>query len=559
MEETNVALKAEKEYRSNIEEAQDYIEHFDILETITNVGNDEVFTPKKVCEQMLDSLPDEVWHHPEYKWLNPCSKNGIFEREIALRLDEGLKDIIPDELTRRKHILQEMVFSIGLTKFTSEVARRTLYYCNQANRKCDGIKGEDGHFVNGFAIGNGTWFIDPEGNIKNPTAEHVWTNENKCKYCGANRLIKDDKNNEILSKYSDPTQIEHYAYEFIHHENTESLKARLQKFFGRKNMKFDIIIGNPPYQLSDGGAGASAKPIYNNFIEQGLELDPEYLCMIIPSRWYAGGKGLDDFRYKFLHNRHIQKLVDFPNAKDCFPSSSIGGGVCYFLYSKKYTGDCNFISRNATSILSQSKRDLSKHDILLRYDQAETILDKINKKQNKRISSLLFKRNAFGIQSSVRGKNRKDSDRNIKLLSSDGISFISINDVVKNQKVVPAFKVFISKLTAEHANEPSADGKYKVLSKSGILNPGEVCTESYLIFAPFSKEDSAKNLLNYLHTKFVRLLVLLCVSSINIVWDSFQFVPLMDLSRSWTDQDLYKYFGLDSNEISFIESLIRSY
>lgn len=130
---------------------------------------------------------------------------------------------------------------------------------------------------------------------------------------------------------------------------------------------------------------------------------------------------------------------------------------------------------------------------------------------------------------------------------------------MKNQKVVPAFKVFISKLTAEHANEPSADGKYKVLSKSGILNPGEVCTESYLIFAPFSKEDSALNLLNYLHTKFVRLLVLLCVSSINIVWDSFQFVPLMDLSRSWTDQDLYKYFGLDSNEISFIESLIRSY
>lgn len=324
-------------------------------------------------------------------------------------------------------------------------------------------------------------------------------------------------------------------------------------------MHFDIIIGNPPYQLADGGAGASAKPIYNNFIEQGLSLDPDYLCMIIPSRWYAGGKGLDDFRYHFLHNRHIQKLVDFPNAKDCFPSSSIGGGVCYFLYSKKYTGDCDFISRNATSILSQSKRDLSKHDILLRYAQAETILDKINKKQNKEISSLLFKRNAFGIQSSVRGKNQKDSDRNIKLLSSDGISFISINDVVKNQKVVPSFKVFISKLTAEHANEPSADGKYKVLSKSGILNPGEVCTESYLIFAPFSKEDSALNLLNYLHTKFVRLLVLLCVSSINIVWDSFQFVPLIDLSKNWNDQDLYKYFGLDSNEISFIENLIRSY
>lgn len=310
------AIETYRKYKTKVEQTAEYVEHFDILETITNVGNDEVFTPRKVCDAMLDSLPEEVWHHPEYHWLNPASKNGIFEREIALRLDQGLKDIIPDELERKKHILQSMIFSIGLTKFTALVARRTLYYCSYANRKDDGMRDpNDGHSVNGYAIGNGTWFEDEEGNVKTPKAEHVFGNDGRCIHCGINKS----------SKYVDETQIEHYAYEFIHQRDIHQYVA--DTFFGgNKDMKFDIIIGNPPYQLDDGGAGASAKPIYQLFIQRAIELNPRYLCMIIPARWYAGGKGLDEFRKQMLSDRHMRTLVDFPNSQECFSNFNIAGG-----------------------------------------------------------------------------------------------------------------------------------------------------------------------------------------------------------------------------------------
>ena len=336
----NDALNAQKQYNTAVEEAQDYIEHFDILETITNSGNDEVFTPRKTCDMILDSLPEEVWHNPNYKWLNPATKNGVFEREIALRLDQGLAKIIPDEEKRKKHILQKMIFSIGLTKFTSNVARRTVYYCSQANRKCDGLKAPDGHYVNGYAIGNGSWFKNEEGNIKTPTTEHKFININnkkKCKYCGINEI----------SKYNDNYQREKYAYEFIHHSN---LNEDLKKIFGDEEMKFDIIIGNPPYQLNDGGGkqGQSATPIYNLFFEQADKLEPKYICMIIPARWMTSGKGLDNFRKKMINNRHFRKLHDFINSKQCFPDNDIKGGICYFLWDRDYDGKCNIVTHTHT-------------------------------------------------------------------------------------------------------------------------------------------------------------------------------------------------------------------
>ena len=300
-DERNVALDAERDQRTAVETAYDYLEHFDILETITNVGNDEVFTPRKTCDMILDSLPEEVWRNPNYKWLNPATKNGIFEREIAIRLDRGLIDVIPNEEERRKHILQKMIFAIGQTKFTSYVARRTLYYCSDANRKCDGIKASDGHYVNGYAIGNGTWFNDKEGNIKTPTADHDFgytkaqldsmgkeeKRKIKCPFCGIN----------ANSVYANTLQREQYAYEFMHHKKLELLRYLQNIFFqGDRNMKFDIVIGNPPYQLSDGGAQASARPIYQYFVQNAIALNPKYVSMIIPSRWMIGGKGLDTMK-----------------------------------------------------------------------------------------------------------------------------------------------------------------------------------------------------------------------------------------------------------------------
>lgn len=337
-EKNNIALQAEHDHTTAVESAYDYLEHFDILETITNVGNDEVFTPRHTCDMILDSLPKEVWHHPEYKWLNPATKNGIFEREIALRLDEGLKDIIPDEETRRKHILQNMIYAIGQTKFTANVARRTLYYCSQANRTCDGIKAEDGHYVNGYAIGNGTWFDDEEGNIKTPKIEHSFDINGKCKYCG----VKSD------SKYNAPDQKEHYAYEFIHFNNS-ALERRLQDLFfkGDRNMKFDVIIGNPPYQLglgNEGGNASKARAIYHLFIEQAKALNPKYISFIAPSRWINGSvEGISsEWIESMLNDKRIKIFHDFPNANDCFPNNDIKGGVAYFLWDRDYNGKCTY-------------------------------------------------------------------------------------------------------------------------------------------------------------------------------------------------------------------------
>ena len=335
----NDALKALEEYRSQVEDTEEYIERFDILETVTNVGNDEVFTPRKVCTQMLDALPKEVWSNPNYRWLNPSTKNGVFEREIALRLNEGLKDAIPDEETRKKHILQDMIYSIGLTKFTSLVARRTLYYCCHANRKDDGLKDiGDHHSLNGHAIGNGTWFPDEEGNIKTPHAEHSFkkSRENwKCEFCG---LSKENS-------YNSPGQIEHYAYEFIHHPAALLPDYLSHLFFGgNKDMKFDIIIGNPPYQLNDGGSKASASPIYQKFVQRAMELRPKYLAMIIPSRWMQAGKGLDDFRALMKSSHQFRVFHDFFSSKQCFPSSiAIEGGVCYFVWDRDYEGKCECV------------------------------------------------------------------------------------------------------------------------------------------------------------------------------------------------------------------------
>ena len=340
---TSEALEANKKYNTAIEEANDYIEHFDILETITNVGNDEVFTPRKTCDMMLDLLPDEVWHNPLYKWLNPATKNGVFEREIAVRLDKGLENVIVDKEKRRKHILQNMIFSIGQTKFTANVARRTLYYCSQANRKCDGIKAPDGHYVNGYAIGNGSWFDDEEGNIKTPNTDHEFVDSSgrkmpstvkdedrkkyKCKYCGVS----------ADSRYVDPKQREQYAYEFTHIYRlvlSKHLKQRFKPKTEDREMKFDIIIGNPPYQLqvNESGKGLGAVPIYQNFVKQAIALNPKYLCMIIPSRWFSGGVGLDDFRNDMLKDRHIKKLFDKTGILNSDKKNSSNETNCRLLY-----------------------------------------------------------------------------------------------------------------------------------------------------------------------------------------------------------------------------------
>ena len=320
-------------------------------------------------------------------------------------------------------------------------------------------------------------------------------------------------------------------------------------------MTFDVIIGNPPYQLDDGGNGASASPIYQLFIEQAKKLNPKYLSMIIPSRWFAGGKGLDNFRETMLNDHRIRNLVDFPNAKDCFPETSIGGGVCYFLWDASYQGLCNVTNVHG-NVSNAMDRNLNQYDIFVRFNEAVHIIDKVRKFKEKSFYDIVSSRNPFGLSSSTRGNQTKISNSYL-LITSGGNFYINQNSVTQGKNLIDKYKILISKVTCEHAGEPDKEGMFRVISRMEVINPNVVSTDSYLIIGDNSNKDYVNNEYQYLKTKFARFLLLQAISSINLSKDKFQFVPLQDFSKPWTDEELYKKYGLTDEEIKFIESMIR--
>lgn len=555
-EEKNIALEAEKDQKSAVESAYDYLEHYDILETINNVGNDEVFTPRKTCDMILDSLPEEVWHNPNYKWLNPATKNGVFEREIALRLDKGLKDIIQDQETRRKHILQNMIYAIGQTKFTSYVARRTLYYCCDANRKCDGIKAPDGHYVNGYAIGNGEWFEDREGNIKTPKIDHVFGKDGKCVYC---RVSKD-------SKYVDSLQREQYAYDFIHHKPNELLSYLQDLFFkGDRTMKFDIIIGNPPYQLSDGGAQASARPIYQLFIQNAKALNPKYLSMIVPSRWMAGGKGLDEFRDEMLDDRHFRSFDDYPNPKICFPNNDIKGGVCHFVWESDYQGKCHFNLHKNNEIV-RSFRFLREEgvDVFIREPILVNILEKVRAYKEASFSEIVSPLKPYGL----RGDFFKDTTKYALPSVSetpieDGITIYGLDEHLKRVKRyvgkdyplpkrdgISSYKLFM-------ARNQGSGAFGETFSTPVFAEPNEICTETFVVIGNFETAKERDNCYSYIKTKFFRTLVCIKKLDQNASKGVYEYVPLQDFGKEYSDDELYAKYHLSEKEIEFIENNVQ--
>lgn len=494
----------------------------DILDCISHLSSDEVFTPPKLVNEILDTLPQELFASPNTKFLDPCCKSGVFLREIAKRLIDGLENEIPDLEKRTEHIFKNQLFGIAITELTSLLSRRSVYCSKDANGEFSVV-----HFDN------------PEGNIEYKKTYHVWFKD-KCIFCGASK-----------SEYDRPDILETHAYSFIHTDN-----LRNKELFERlKEMKFDVIIGNPPYQLSDGGNGASARPLYNLFVEQAKRLNPRYLTMIIPSRWFAGGKGLDEFRESILNDSRVRKIVDYTNAKDCFPGISLGGGVNYFLWDRDHEGTCEFTNIHDGRI-STKERVLNKYSVFVRYNEAISIIEKILNSDFQSISKLVSSRNPFGIPSFERGID-KDFPSSIKLYSSKGQSFIEKQKIITNKDIISKWKIMMSKVTSEHAGEANKDGQFKVISTVQVLTPKEVCTDSYLVIGSFDNLFCANNLLAYLKTRFVRFLLLQAVSSINLSKDKFCFVPLQNFNEEWTDEKLYKKYGLTQEEIDFIESMIR--
>ena len=491
----------------------------DVLSCLANLSNDEVFTPPELVNQMLDLLPAELWQNQDAKFLDPFTKSGVFLREIAKRLNEGLKTQIPDQQTRINHIFKHQLYGIAITELTSLLARRSVY-CSK--------------FANGqYAIVEG--FANPQGNILFSRIEHTWK-QGKCTFCGASQ-----------TEYDRDAGLETHAYQFIHTEKPQSI-------FG-KDMKFDVIIGNPPYQLDTGGSGRQAKPIYQNFVEQAKKLNPSCLLMIIPSRWFAGGMGLDNFREKMLNDKHISHIVDYTNAKDCFQGISISGGVNYFLWQSNYHGPCKFksVHDNKSNTLT---RYLNEFPVLVRHNEAVDIIHKVKEKNEKSVSTITSSINPFGFATSYRGESNY-SNGMIKLHHSKGQGYVQENDITQGLSLLKKYKVMLSQTTSEHAGEPSKDGKFKLLSTVKVLPPNEICTFSYITIGKFEAESQAVNLKNYLETKFARFLILQAISSIHISKEKLIFLPLQDFSESWTDEKLNKKYNLTAEEIAFIESMIR--
>lgn len=503
----------------------------DVLTCIANLSNDEVFTPPAVASRMLDAIAAawaedhdgaDIWENSSVRFLDPCTKSGVFLREITSRLTNGLAKEIPHLEKRVNHILTNQVFGIGITRLTSLLARRSLYCSKHAN-------GE--HSI-------ATEFDNDDGNIWFERIEHSWEGA-KCKFCSAPRTIFDREEG-----------FETHAYAFIH---TNSICTRIAELFG-EDMQFDVIIGNPPYQMAGGAGGTSDSSIYHLFVEQAQNLEPRYLSMVIPSRWLAGGRGLGDFRSSMLNGKHIRTLVDFPASKETFPGVEIKGGVCYFLWSKDYQG-LSDVTVTRDGVSSVSKRDLGEFDVFIRDPQSVSILKKVLSKKEDSITTILSRDTPFGIASNFREihKSPKDGDIPIYYIRKMNrqVGFIPRESITKNATFIDTHKLLVPEAYNGGDSLP-----HQIVGKPELAPSPSACTQSYL-FLRFESEQAARSAQSYYATRLFRFLVSLRKITQHALHSTYSWVPIQSWDRSWTDEELYKKYGINKKEQEYIESQVK--
>lgn len=491
----------------------------DILDVIAALSSDAVPTPPVLARGLLDLLPSEVWTNPEYRWLDPATKSGSILREIARRLMAGLAEWEPDPEARACHILRNMLFGTAVTQVHGEMTRRSVYVSRDASGDYSAVH-----------------FDTPDGNLPFIATEHDYPTNREgkvsgaCKVCGAPAGLERGDTRE------------NYAYAFIHGAYpTEEMKG----------MQFDVIVGNPPYQLGLDD-NTRSKPIYQLFVERAIALNPKYVAMIIPSRWFSGGLGLDDFRDRMLADRRLRAIVDNPKLFDCFPGVEIKGGVNYFLWDRDHNGDCSFSVRVDGQVLTTTTRDLREGDgVLVRDNEAVPIIANVRNRMNTSIETICSPTLPFGIRDNHPSRLTKQKG-DIPVVHGSFVGYVEKVQVIKNLAWLNDWKVLLPMAADGHGREVSY-----VLGEPIAVAPGSVCSLTYMVAGRFSTKEETENYANYLATKFVRFLVLQRKTTQHVTPDRFRFVPLLDMKRSWTDEDLYEHFGLTNTEQAYIEKTIH--
>jgi len=516
----------------------------DLLTCIANLSNDEVFTPPELANRMLDTLAGawaadndgaNIWAEKTVRFLDPCTKSGVFLREITSRLNNGLAAEIPDIDARVDHILTKQVFGIGTTYLTSLLARRSVYCSKHARGK--------------HSIAQG--FTNDAGNIWFERTEHTW-HKGRCKFCGASQKTLDRGE-----------ELETHAYAFIH---TDNIKTRVAELFGG-DMQFDVVIGNPPYQLDDGGYGTSAAPIYQLFVEQAKRLEPRYLALIIPSRWFTGGKNLNDFRRAMLADDCVRSIDDYLTASDVFPGVGLKGGVCYFLWDRDNPGLCHVSTHFKNWPISVATRPLREKgaDVFIRFNEGLSILKKVVAVEsgvsgslslpgNKRFDRLVSSLRPFGLRTFFKGKAKK-ANNDLLVYQNGGTGYIAKSQVATGTEFIDKWKVYIGRAAPGTGNRDTYP--HRIISTPFLGEPGSISTETYLCIGPFDSKSQAESCLSYLSCRFTRLLILLHKPSQDTTRKVYTFVPSQKWDRQWKDSDLYAKYGISDSEIAFIEKVVR--
>lgn len=488
----------------------------DVLSCLANLSNDEVFTSPDVVNQMLDLLPQELFENPDTTFLDPACKTGVFLREIAKRLIKGLENQFPDLQERVDHIFHKQLYGIAITELTSLLSRRGVYCSKYANSD--------------FSISK---FENADGNIRFKTCKHTFKNH-RCVYCGASEQEMGDEKRAGM---------ETHAYEFIHGMKAEEVFK----------MKFDVIIGNPPYQLKTAGDdnGAQARPIYNLFVEKAIALRPNFVVMITPSRWMTGGWNLDDFREHLSSSNNIEELHDFPCAGDCFPGVEIKGGVCFYKWNRDYDGPCHFVTHEKGKITSESNRRLLADgmETIVRYNGAVSIVQKVRNFKEPSFSDIVSPMKPFGLPTKYNGYKERNANHPIKVYANQQVYYESRSKIEKNASLIDCYKIIVPK--AVGSGNPGVDKIKPIISE-----PGSCCTETYVVIGPFKNEKECLNAVSYINTKFFHFMLTLHKDTQDCLKKTYRYIPNQSYDCVWTDEALFKKYGLDQEEINFIDKLI---